>query len=269
MIIDGRSIASDILAAVKGSLERPLVVRAVTSAPSAATESYLRVKAARAADAGMTLEIVRLPDTATTQDLIAAVRAPGADAVIVQLPLPDHIDTEAVLDSIPLASDADVLSTSAREAFSSAADDALLPPVVDAVREILARSDVAVAGKRAVVIGAGALVGRPAALWLRAQGADVTVLTAATEPETFAASLRSADLIISGAGTPHLIRPEHLAEGVVLIDAGTSEQGGALAGDADPACAPRCAVFTPVPGGVGPVAVACLFRNAARLAARG
>jgi methylenetetrahydrofolate dehydrogenase (NADP+)/methenyltetrahydrofolate cyclohydrolase len=77
--------------------------------------------------------------------------------------------------------------------------------------------------------------------------------------------LKSADIVVSGAGVPHLIKPEMLRQGVVLIDAGTSESDGALAGDADPACAEVASVFTPVPGGVGPIAVACLFRNVLRL----
>ena len=97
---------------------------------------------------------------------------------------------------------------------------------------------------------------------LRALGAEVSVVTKESGDLSL---LTDADIVISGAGVPGLIRPEHLKEGVVLIDAGTSESGGAIVGDADPACAEVASVFTPVPGGVGPVAVACLFRNVAAL----
>ena len=82
------------------------------------------------------------------------------------------------------------------------------------------------------------------------------------------AALRAADIIISGAGSPHLIKPEMLQEGAVLIDAGASELGGAVVGDADPACVAKCSLFTPVPGGVGPLAVAMLFENVVALAER-
>jgi methylenetetrahydrofolate dehydrogenase (NADP+)/methenyltetrahydrofolate cyclohydrolase len=102
-------------------------------------------------------------------------------------------------------------------------------------------------------------------MWLRQQGAHVTVLTSADE---VSAALGAADIIVSGAGSPHLIKPEHVKPGAVLIDAGTSESGGTLAGDADPACANVTSVFTPVPGGVGPIAVAKLFENAVILAER-
>ena len=115
-----------------------------------------------------------------------------------------------------------------------------------------------------MVVGKGFLVGAPVAAWLTGQGADVSVLT--SKSGDLAATLGNADIIISGAGSPHLIKPEMLKQGVVLIDAGTSESDGILAGDADPACADTCSLFTPVPGGVGPLAVACLFENAVTLA---
>lgn len=265
MIIDGKQIASEILAATKqqvAGLGRVPVVRAITVSPNAATESYLRIKAARAADAGMQLDVLRLPDTATTEDIIAAVKQEGADAVIVQLPLPGNIDASKALDAIPLTKDADVLAHARTAGFAQGVPGALLPPVVAAAAEILTRAHVAVSGTRAVVVGQGWLVGDPAAAWLRAEGAEVSVLT--REAPDFSI-LKTADIVLSGAGAPHLIKPEMLKPGVVLIDAGTSESDGALAGDADPACAEVASVFTPVPGGVGPIAVACLFRNVASL----
>lgn len=258
MIVDGRAIASAILEDVRSGHTGMPVVRAVVVAPSAATESYLSIKAARAKEAGMTLEVVRLMDDATPEDVIAAVQAPGADAVIVQLPLPDHLDQTVILDSIPERADADVLARSTYERFLKGETGARMPPVAAAVAEILSQSGVSVEGKRAVVVGQGRLVGEPAAAFLRNHGASVEVMT---REQGDLSLLTQADIIVSGAGSPGLIRPEYLKEGVVLIDAGTSEQGGAIVGDADPACAAVASVFTPVPGGVGPVAVACLFRN--------
>jgi methylenetetrahydrofolate dehydrogenase (NADP+)/methenyltetrahydrofolate cyclohydrolase len=89
-----------------------------------------------------------------------------------------------------------------------------------------------------------------------------------SKSDDLSALLGAADIIVSGAGSPHLITPDLLKEGVVLIDAGTSESGGVIAGDADPSCASKCSLFTPVPGGVGPLAVACLFENAVTLVER-
>lgn len=268
MVVDGRKIAEDLTALVRREAETfatPLVVRAIVMQPSPATESYLRIKERRAEEAGMRLELIRLEDDATTADVIRKIELPGADAIIVQLPLPDHVDTEAVLDAIPLTKDADVLSRKAQARFREQTPHALLPPVVGAIVEILERHGVMVAGKRAVVLGQGKLVGEPVTLWLRASGAVVTTRTRESGTDGMSA-LKEADLVISGVGSPGLIRPEHLSQGVVLVDAGTSESGGAIVGDADPACAEVASLFTPVPGGVGPVAVAYLMKNVLTLA---
>jgi len=265
MIIDGRAIASDILLRVHNevaTLGRELVVRAVVMNAIPATESYLRTKSARAQEAGMKMQIVQMPSDATTENVIQAVQNDAPDAVIVQLPLPPNVDSDAIINSIPLEKDADVLSTQAYENFVQQPPDALLPPVVSAIQEVLERANVNVKGKRAVVVGNGKLVGLPASVWLTAQGANVTTFTRDTfTPD----SLKDADLVVSGAGSPHLITPDMLKNGMVLIDAGTSESNGALAGDADPSCASVASLFTPVPGGMGPIAVACLFKNVAEL----
>lgn len=266
MIIGGRAIAKEVLAHAReqaAALVRAPRVRAITVAPTKATESYLRIKMRAAEEAGMALEVVRLPDDATTQDVADTAGREGADAVIIQLPLPAHIDTKAACDSIPLVQDADVLSAAAYERFKEGEADALLPPVVGAIAEILERANVNPQGKRIAVVGQGKLVGEPAALWLsRFSPVDIV-----TKEEGDISVLKEADIVISGAGQAGLVKPEMLKRGVVLIDAGTSESGSAIVGDADPACAEVASVFTPVPGGVGPVAVAYLFKNVASLVA--
>ncbi|MDP3402982.1 MAG: bifunctional 5,10-methylenetetrahydrofolate dehydrogenase/5,10-methenyltetrahydrofolate cyclohydrolase [bacterium] len=266
MIIDGRTIASEILKEVRAKSTRAAIVRAVVVMPSPATDSYLAIKEARAKEAGMRLEVVRLSESATNIDVIEAIEKPGADAVIVQLPLPEHLDSKVILDKIPVERDADVLSALAYSRFKADEDNAILPPVVASIAEVLERSKVFVAGKGVTVVGQGRLVGIPAAAWLVNQGAEVTVVT---REEGDLSRLEEADVIITGAGSPALIQPHHIQEGVVLIDAGTSESGGAIVGDVDPACASKASVFTPVPGGIGPIAVACLFRNVMLLMERG
>ncbi len=258
MIVDGRALASSILARAKARAERlphPPRVVAIVAGETPATLSYLKIKGARAIDAGCMFET--RPLGASTDD---------ADAVIVQLPLPVGVNQREACDTIPPEKDADVLSSGARAVFERGDADALLPPVVGAMREILIQNKINLKGKKAIVIGDGWLVGSPCAKWLAGQGAEVSVLTSASG--NLAAVLRTADIIVAGAGSPHLITPEMIKEGVVIIDAGTSESNGALSGDADPACATKCSLFTPVPGGVGPISVACLFENAVTLAER-
>lgn len=247
MTIDGRAISKEILEGVRNA-GCDAHVRAVAVAPNAATRSYLRIKRRAAEAAGMTLEVVELPAAARAEEVVAAIQAPGADAVIVQLPLPTSLDTAEILEYIPALKDADALSRCAL----------VLPPVGLAVQEVMQRAQVDVRGKLAVVIGKGRLVGQPVKSYLGHMGATVSVF----DEDDFAPYVLSdADIIVSGAGVPHLVKPEMVKEGVVLIDAGTSEQGGTIVGDIDPACAAKASVYTPVPGGIGPIAVAMLFRN--------
>lgn len=255
MIIDGKQVGREILESVRAQ-GTPARVRAISVAPDAATQSYLRIKRRAAEAAGMELEAVDLPDTATEEDVRAAIAAPGADAIIVQLPLPAHIDTDRVLAAIPVGKDADVLSPEARER------ELVVPPVAAAVEEALVRGSIAVPGAHAAVIGKGRLVGMPVAERLEALGATV----AAYDEHTFTPdALKDADIVVSGAGVPGLVRPDMVKEDAALIDAGTSEQGGAIVGDIDPAAALHARLYTPVPGGIGPITVACLMRNVAQL----
>lgn len=266
-LIDGRAVAHEILAEARqavSSFGRTPRVHAIVVQPTPATESYLRIKSAKAQEAGMALEVVRLPDTADEGALAKASADSRADALIVQLPLPEGIDEHAVLDALPLEKDADVLSAAAYARFLSGDPEALMPPVVGAVIEVLLRAEMTIAGKRAFVVGEGRLVGQPVAAWISGEDANVTTTTRETFVDNLEA-LKAADIVISGAGAPHLIKPSMLKKGVVVIDAGTSESGGAIVGDFDPACADVASVFTPVPGGVGPIAVACLFKNVAQL----
>jgi methylenetetrahydrofolate dehydrogenase (NADP+) / methenyltetrahydrofolate cyclohydrolase len=256
MIVDGRELAADILASVQEEvlkLGRTPCLAAVTCAPNFETKKYLEMKKRKAASVGVSLTVVELPEESTTEDVVQCVERVIAqsDGVVVQLPLPPHINVEAVLAAVPAHKDPD--------GFLYGQDSsACLSPVVGAIDEISHRYGVVWEGKRVVVLGAGRLVGRPAAAYARARGAEVTVLT----KETYDASaLRSADIIITGVGQPHLITPELVKEHVIIFDAGTSEDGGVLVGDVSPAVADQASLLTPVPGGIGPITIAYLLRN--------
>jgi methylenetetrahydrofolate dehydrogenase (NADP+) / methenyltetrahydrofolate cyclohydrolase len=191
----------------------------------------------------------------TTEEVISFIKASDADGIVVQLPLPESFDTEKILASIPQNKDVDALSPR----------PIVTPPVAGAVEEILDRNDIEVRGVKALVVGKGRLVGLPVGLWLESLGAEVQYADKNTD--NLFVLTRAADLIVSGAGVPELITPEMVKDGVVLIDAGTSESLGKTVGDCDPACATKAKLFTPVPGGVGPVTVAMLFKNLVELVA--
>lgn len=265
MIIDGRSIAEDIytdLAPRYASLGRKVKLGIVVVGENPVIASFVRIKERSASRLGVEMVRTDLPESATEKEIIDAVRAlnGNADAVIVQLPLPKGISTNNVLASVPNEKDVDALNPDIPEdkRFVHA-------PVALAAVEILERSHVPIKNTRAVVVGAGRLVGGPSAWLLRSLGARVSVFSL---EEGSIDDLKDADIIVSGAGNPGFIKPEHIKKGVALIDGGTSELNKRIAGDADPACAEKAAVFTPVPGGVGPVAVSMIFRNILALVQR-
>jgi methylenetetrahydrofolate dehydrogenase (NADP+)/methenyltetrahydrofolate cyclohydrolase len=256
MIVDGPAIADDLykeLAARRSRFDHMPKLGIVVTGKDAVIESFVTIKSFVAKH--LNVEMVRIDVAAdgTTTDVINAVRelAKNTDGIIVQLPLPKTVDTNAALSSIPDDKDVDALSTATGEHDVDA-------PVALAAIEILRRANIDPNGKRAVVVGAGRLVGTPTFQLLKRLGADVSFFTL---EKGSIEDLKDADIVVCGAGNPGFIKPEHLKEGVALIDAGASEQFGKVVGDCDPACEKVASVFTPVPGGVGPIAVAMIFKN--------
>lgn len=261
MLVDGKAIAADILQSVAtdvadASINPRLAV--VTCAPNFETRKYLEMKIKKAASVGVTLKVVELPADATTEEVVSCISqiVRGSAGVVVQLPLPNHIDREAVLSAVPADKDPDGFS------YGQVAD-ACLPPVAGAIDEISSRYNVVWLNKSVVVLGGGRLVGLPAAEYARQAGAKVSMLTEETYDEQV---LQTADIIISGIGQPRFITPAMVKEGVVVFDAGTSEDGGVLVGDVDPEVESKASLLTPVPGGIGPITIAYLLRNLVSLA---
>lgn len=258
-VIDGRSIAREILEEIKERAgDHTASFAAFVVGPSATTLSYLRMKRAQAERAGVRMEFHELPEDATTEDVIRAIQNATEDAIIVQLPLPPHIDADQVLAKIPESKDADVLSPLTR------ASGSLMHPIAAAIEEILVRTNTSAEGMDAVVVGQGWLVGQPVAAWLTKADARVRVVT--KESNDLKEALATANIVVSGAGSPGLITSDLIKSGAVVIDVGTSELGGSIAGDVVPTVTQKARVYTPVPGGVGPIAVAFLMKNVVDLA---
>jgi 5,10-methylene-tetrahydrofolate dehydrogenase/methenyl tetrahydrofolate cyclohydrolase len=129
------------------------------------------------------------------------------------------------------------------------------------VAYILNDTTTSLVNKKVVIVGRGKLVGEPVAIWFKQQGAEPILIDINTPLEDRMVAYKEADIVVSGIGKPHHLKKEFFKSGVILIDAGTSEQAGVLAGDFDPSCSEIASIITPVPGGVGPLTVACLFRN--------
>jgi methylenetetrahydrofolate dehydrogenase (NADP+)/methenyltetrahydrofolate cyclohydrolase len=263
MTIDGKQIAEEIyteLVGLRDSIEGELFLGIVAASNNPVIDSFVKIKERAAERLHVTLVREAIPEEATTENVADIVLhlSGQCDGVIVQLPLPIGIDAEAVLANVLPDKDVDDINPATADL-----DKRVNAPVVGAIQEIMARHGVSAEDKKACVMGEGRLVGHPAAMWLESQGAEVTVIT---HNKGSYDALKDADIIVCGAGEPGIIKPDMIKDGVVLIDAGTSEAEGRISGDADPACADKCSVFTPVPGGVGPIAVAMIFKNLFTLA---
>lgn len=261
MIVDGRAIAADIYREIKNTITHlgsSPHLTVFTCAPNFETQKYLSLKKRKANEVGIEVNVIEFPENITTEEVIQSVihAQMQTDGIIVQLPLPSHIDVDEVLNNIPVSLDVDSVH------YDGVSDD-ILPPVVGAIKEISDKHDVLFAAAKVVVIGEGRLVGKPAALWTTKMGAQVTVVTKATSD--IDAIIKDSHIIISGAGQPGLITPDKIQDQVLIFDAGTSEEGGVLKGDSDFACSDKSALFTPVPGGIGPITIAVLLRNLVRL----
>ncbi|MEN9561139.1 MAG: bifunctional protein : 5,10-methylene-tetrahydrofolate dehydrogenase [Candidatus Parcubacteria bacterium] len=258
MILSGKDVAESLyqdLSQRFAALGREVRLGIVIVGHNPVIESFVKIKVRSAEKLGIKMVRIDLPDSSTTEEVIATIQrlVIETDSVIAQLPMPKQVDITAVLSAIPPSHDVDALNPSISDD-----DRPVFAPVALAVVELLHRGGVDLKGKKAVVVGAGRLVGSPSAHLLKRLGADVSMVTL---EQGSLDELKTADVGVLGAGNPGFIKPDMIKEGIALIDAGTSESAGKICGDADPACAEKASVFTPVPGGVGPVAVAKIFEN--------
>jgi len=256
MIVDGRSIAAEIYRDTRtrvASLSSTPRLGIVTCAPNLETKQYLELKKRKASDVGISLVLLELDESSATLDVVKSIErlAEVVDGIVVQLPLPSHIDRETVLSAIPEFKDPD--------GFHYPKAGSAFPPVVGAIAEICEKNDVVWEGKKVVIFGHGRLVGQPAEIYAQRKGADVSVVTESTV--NINEQLMDADIIIAGAGVPHGITFDMVKSGVIVFDAGASEDGGVIVGDVSTEVAQKATLFTPVPGGIGPITVAVLLRN--------
>ncbi|PCI19580.1 hypothetical protein COB64_03490 [Candidatus Wolfebacteria bacterium] len=263
MIIDGKKISEEIKNELKekiSTLGRIPTLGIVYVGSDPVIDQFLNIKKKFGADIGVEVQVHTFDENIDAEELKTSIKelSDRYDGLLVQLPLPFTFSTDDILNSIPLARDVDMLSASSAQAFFDN-ETTLFPPVVGAIKKIFDIHHVELRDKSIVVVGQGRLVGVPIMDWLKREHIKYELITEETtnREEKF----KQADVIMTGAGSPGMIQPEMLTQGVLLIDAGTSEHSGKIKGDADPACASKCSIFTPVPGGIGPLTVAHLFKN--------
>ena len=280
-IIDGKAAAAELRAEIAGQVRefaarhgRPPGLRVVLVGDHPASRAYVRTKARMAAEVGLDSGLIELPAEVSERALLAQLAAlnedPAVHGVLVQLPLPEQIDPAHVLDAIDPRKDVDgfhPLNVGRLFATSGTPDPTLLVPCTPMGCLILLRQTRGedLAGRRALVVGRSNIVGKPLAALLL--GADCTVTIAHSKTRDLPDECRRAEILVAAVGRPQMIRGDWISPGATVIDVGIvrvpSEDGGTrLVGDVAFAEAVEVAgAITPVPGGVGPMTVACLLRN--------
>lgn len=268
MIADGKHIAQLLEEKLLGEFANAPLKKVcfVLFGNDPASIQFIKIKTNIAERLGIKVDLVTGPQNMITDQalgLMDEVNKVDYDGIVVQLPLPKQLDVEAILNEIPEEKDIDVLGhpSSCQEEGLGVEFGKKNAPVAQAVFEILNFYNISLEGKKILVIGNGRLVGKPVAKMLTEKGFVYDLIDRDTDVGVSNEKIKSADVIICGAGVPHMIKPDMIKDGVVLIDAGTSEQSGVLVGDVDPTCSTKALLVTPVPGGIGPVTVVSLFAN--------
>jgi methylenetetrahydrofolate dehydrogenase (NADP+) / methenyltetrahydrofolate cyclohydrolase len=274
-ILDGKALAGSIRAAVKSSVDS-LVARGVRpglavilAGSDPASRVYVRNKARACEETGVRSEIFEFPAAVSENELLERVAAlncdPAVHGILVQLPLPHHVDSARVLESVSPSKDVDGFHAANLGALLAGAPR-FVPCTPAGVMRLIAHAGVALAGRHAVVVGRSNIVGKPLALLLLQKDATVTICHSKTSD--LESLCRQADILIGAVGKANLIGAGMVKPGACVIDVGiTRRPDGTLAGDVDFNAVRNVAGWiTPVPGGVGPMTIAMLLENCLKAA---
>ncbi|WP_394933803.1 bifunctional 5,10-methylenetetrahydrofolate dehydrogenase/5,10-methenyltetrahydrofolate cyclohydrolase [uncultured Ilumatobacter sp.] len=269
ILMDGNALRDEIIAGLRVTVEAagspPICLATVLVGNDGPSQRYVASKHKKALEAGLVARHVDLPDTATQGEVEAAVRELTEDVsvhgVLVQLPLPDGLDPEPVLDLIPPEKDVDGLTERSMGRLLRNRPG-LVGCTPNGVIRLLEKYEVPTSGARAVVIGRSTLVGLPLSLLLNRKGADATVTMAHSRTADMNAVVREADIVIGAAGQAGMITGDMIKPGAAVVDVGVSRTEAGIVGDVDRlSVEPVAGWLTPMPGGTGPMTIACLMEN--------
>ena len=274
MIIDGKAVAARIKRQVAQEVEDLPVtpgLATVLVGDDPASAVYVRMKREDCAEVGIESFHHEVPGDVEPDELAGLLRELNSDSrvhgILLQLPLPDHLDQDDFISLIDPAKDVDGLTAANAGLLMQDREEAMVPCTPAGVMELLREAGAQLEGARAVVIGRSILVGKPVAQLLL--GANATVTHCHSRTRDLAAVCREADVLIAAVGSPGLVTGDMVGDGAVVIDVGTNRTDAGLVGDVDfEAASERARAITPVPGGVGPMTRAMLLVNTLRSARR-
>jgi methylenetetrahydrofolate dehydrogenase (NADP+)/methenyltetrahydrofolate cyclohydrolase len=273
-ILDGKATAEAIkkeLAVKVASMSTKPGLGTVLVGDDPGSHSYVGGKHKDCAEVGITSIRIDLAASATQTDVLAAIKdlnnAPECTGYIVQLPLPNGISANLILESIDPNKDADGLHP-LNLGKLVIGQSAPLPCTPRGILELLHRYDISTKGAEVVIMGRGLTVGRPLALMLTRRGDDATVTVTHTGTKDVASHTKRADIIIAAVGSAHLLTADMVKPGAVVIDVGITRRDNVLLGDVHPGVAEVASFIAPMPGGVGPMTRAMLLTNVVEMASK-
>jgi methylenetetrahydrofolate dehydrogenase (NADP+)/methenyltetrahydrofolate cyclohydrolase len=275
-VIDGKAVAADVRARVAKEVEalapelgRPPGLATVLVGDDPASAIYVRRKREACEEVGIHSFHHEPPGDISQADLLALVEELNAngevDGILVQLPLPEGLDADEIINALSPAKDVDGLTPTSAGLLARGDPAGLVPCTPSGVMELLSSADVDPSGKEAVIVGRSNLVGKP--LYSLLLGANATVTTCHSRTADLGEVCRRAEILVAAAGKPKLVTADMISPGATVIDVGTNRTEDGLVGDVDFEAAKEVAgAITPVPGGVGPMTIAMLLANTVKAA---
>ena len=276
ILLDGKALSEKIKEEVKVEVAQLVEEKHITPGlavilvgSDAASATYVASKAKSCKNAGIYSVVHEMPDSITQEELLETIemmnKNPKLDGILVQLPLPKHIDTTIVLEAINPLKDVDGFHPYNVGRMVSNLDS-FLPATPFGVMRMFEEYGIELSGKNVVVIGSSDIVGKPMASLLINAKATVTVCNSRTKD--LASHTKTADIVVIAVGVPYLLKADMIKEGAIVIDVGINRlDTGKLVGDADfEDCKSKCSHITPVPGGVGPMTIGMLLKNTLKAA---
>ena len=275
-ILDGKALSNKIKAEVKTDVEELQKSKEITPGlavvlvgADAASAAYVNMKSKACKNAGIYSIVHEMPETISQEKMLEIIAMmnnnPNIDGILVQLPLPQHIDTTSILEAIDPAKDVDGFHAYNIGRMTTKLDG-FIPATPYGVMELLKEYDIQIRGKDVCVVGASNIVGKPMGTLLLNE--DATVTTCHIHTKDLKSHTLKADIICVGVGVVNLIKEDMVKEGAIIIDIGINRlENGKLVGDVDfENVSPKCSYITPVPGGVGPMTIAMLLKNTVKAA---
>ena len=272
VIMDGKALAARVKAEITvevRKLSKQPGLGTILVGEDAGSKAYVDGKHKDCAEVGINSIKINLPATAKTADILKAVedlnQNPECSGFIVQLPLPNGVNTEEILLAIDPKKDADGLHP-INLGMLVLGKNTLIPCTPKAILALLNEYKIKLAGMKVLIIGRGATVGRPLSILLSQKPINATVTLAHSATTNLLELLKEADVVVAALGSAHFIKPAMVKKGVILVDVGITRTPQGLLGDIDPAVSEICSYFAPMPGGVGPMTRAMLLTNLVELA---